>query len=967
MRFLELHLDGFGKLVDCALDFAPGLNLVFGPNEAGKSTLQHALLALLYGFYEDGSISRAKQESATALIPWLPGIEFAGSLLYQLDDGRTFRAARTFSGKMATRLMAMPGSRDISSEFRSASHGRLFFADKQFGMDKRVFESTCVVRQAELIALEESAQAITDTLMRLSSSASQDTTTADALALLDQALRDQIGTDRAWTKPLAQVRKHLEEMEAARQKASTTRREAFALTAELNEGQTRLDAFDAEIERLSYLATLAEARAIQAQLDAFAQADTEAKRLAGEVERWKSWTDFPVHLRDQVIRLDADRTRLTEVIAKYAAHITEVNRQRGVLADKLTAAEKTVAALADAKNVSAEQLPQVQKLVAKWESTQAAEQAAETRLRQAEERLAQAERAVAKEQAVIGGIVDVGPVGLAQLQQKWIADQRRLEQAQTMLQEAWAAWQRVGMSDEQLQALAEKMRQIEDGAYVEEHPRKGCRFWSRPNVAAAPPPEAAIYVQIKPIRDRWDAARVEAQTAKETLGATAEEVRQCLGLELGRPIDQGCFEVANQKLAVHGRLLSEVKVHQQAVTLASIDAQDACGETESARAKFSETMSSLGHAETDLEAAVQSYERQCKRKAQRDQAVTELQRLQGEDRALAQEEQAQARREEDLHAACESLRVILSQAGIIVDQEGLAGGVDRFEEEYRHHQQWLRAQERYQATLNQSAGGLTKQDREAARKRLARLQQQLDNWQVAHPEWVRLKADRDAHEYRERSQKLETERLAKQQRCTQLRESLQRMTMELSHPAGLAEEIAAAQAQLRRLEYLRDVITLAREELAAATQEYQRAFAPRLERLVAEGVARTTQGRYTQVGIDPGTLAVTLAALERNKPVEAALLSTGTRDLIYLLLRIGIARLMSSTGETLPLLLDDPLVQLDRNRRDQTLQLLTTLAEETQIVLFTKDDDILRWYQENLAGDERHRLLTLERVATAGT
>lgn len=246
------------------------------------------------------------------------------------------------------------------------------------------------------------------------------------------------------------------------------------------------------------------------------------------------------------------------------------------------------------------------------------------------------------------------------------------------------------------------------------------------------------------------------------------------------------------------------------------------------------------------------------------------------------------------------------------------------------------------------------------RKRLTVLQHQEKEARIIHLEWANLEATHDSHEYEEQSRKQQAARQAKRERCTQLREALARMTEDLPHPAALTEEIAASQAQVRRLESLRDVLTLAKDELEATTQEYQRAFAPRLEALVADSLAQATQGRYAEVGIDPSTLAVTLVAPERNEPVEAARFSTGTRDLIYLLLRIGVARFMSRTGETLPLLLDDPLVQFDRSRQESTLGLLANLAKETQIILFSKDDDILEWFQEELAGDERHRLQLLE-------
>ena len=52
MKLLELQLRAFGPFTDLGLDLAAGeqgLHVVFGPNEAGKSSALRALKALLYG------------------------------------------------------------------------------------------------------------------------------------------------------------------------------------------------------------------------------------------------------------------------------------------------------------------------------------------------------------------------------------------------------------------------------------------------------------------------------------------------------------------------------------------------------------------------------------------------------------------------------------------------------------------------------------------------------------------------------------------------------------------------------------------------------------------------------------------------------------------------------------------------------------------------------------------------------
>ncbi|MBP7866337.1 MAG: AAA family ATPase [Acidobacteria bacterium] len=55
MRILELHLRPFGLFLDRTLDLraqAPALQVVYGPNEAGKSTALRAVLGLLFGIPE---------------------------------------------------------------------------------------------------------------------------------------------------------------------------------------------------------------------------------------------------------------------------------------------------------------------------------------------------------------------------------------------------------------------------------------------------------------------------------------------------------------------------------------------------------------------------------------------------------------------------------------------------------------------------------------------------------------------------------------------------------------------------------------------------------------------------------------------------------------------------------------------------------------------------------------------------
>ena len=55
MRFTKLHIDGYGRFVDQDLELVPGLQIIAGPNEHGKSTLRHFIGDMLYGQKQSGA------------------------------------------------------------------------------------------------------------------------------------------------------------------------------------------------------------------------------------------------------------------------------------------------------------------------------------------------------------------------------------------------------------------------------------------------------------------------------------------------------------------------------------------------------------------------------------------------------------------------------------------------------------------------------------------------------------------------------------------------------------------------------------------------------------------------------------------------------------------------------------------------------------------------------------------------
>jgi uncharacterized protein YhaN len=123
-----------------------------------------------------------------------------------------------------------------------------------------------------------------------------------------------------------------------------------------------------------------------------------------------------------------------------------------------------------------------------------------------------------------------------------------------------------------------------------------------------------------------------------------------------------------------------------------------------------------------------------------------------------------------------------------------------------------------------------------------------------------------------------------------------------------------------------------------------------LEPAIGEFISRLTGGRYDAVTVDRTTLEPQVYSNEKgdvlNLEDEA---SCATREQIFLAARLALTRLLWEREPPL-VLMDDPLVNFDPQRRQAAVEMIRALAEDTQVLLFTCQ----HWYDE--AAD---RIITL--------
>ncbi|HEC35051.1 MAG TPA: hypothetical protein ENI39_00780 [Anaerolineae bacterium] len=190
-------------------------------------------------------------------------------------------------------------------------------------------------------------------------------------------------------------------------------------------------------------------------------------------------------------------------------------------------------------------------------------------------------------------------------------------------------------------------------------------------------------------------------------------------------------------------------------------------------------------------------------------------------------------------------------------------------------------------------------------------------------------------QYIERLEEELAEKWPEKIKCQTLRDEA---TYTIEDVHRLEEQKATAERSLARLEEWLNVYQLTRDVMGQAKEQTMRSARDELEPRIGAYLCRITQGRYAQVEADDD---LNLRVFSREKgdwvTPDSGELSRGTVDQLYLAARLALLDLLYRATKP-PLLLDDPFVKFDPDRREQTIALCREIAQEHQVLLFTCSD-----------------------------
>jgi DNA repair exonuclease SbcCD ATPase subunit len=282
VKLRSVRIEGFGKLVDRTIDFDPAFNVVYGRNEAGKTTLSAALVATLFGF------GRGEKDQWR---PW-SGARYATALTYELADGRTFEVHRDFErDTRGVRVFDQNGA-DASSE---TSVGKTVNpGHAHLGIPLEVFVNASFAAQGDVAIDGARAERITHALARALDGGPKEDAALGALKRLDDALALHVGKKKATVNaPLRNLR---DEIEEAQQRVDDARAHLRALDdvrARLAHETTRASDFEAALRDSERRGRALRVHTLRSRLDALSDVRDDLAALQGERELYDDVDNFP--------------------------------------------------------------------------------------------------------------------------------------------------------------------------------------------------------------------------------------------------------------------------------------------------------------------------------------------------------------------------------------------------------------------------------------------------------------------------------------------------------------------------------------------------------------------------------------------------------------------------------------------------------------------------------------------------
>ncbi|MTI94006.1 MAG: hypothetical protein FH749_00750 [Firmicutes bacterium] len=902
----ELNILGFGRFHQRRYQFSSGLNLIYGGNEAGKSTLHRFIEAMLFGFWQPGVGRKECEALWLRFQPWQQQA-FAGELTYTCEQG-TILVRRDFASNTVSVFDAASG--EPVNGLPENIWGEPDFAGQHLGCSKLVFRNTISISQLGTVADVETAAEIRELLRNLAQSGGSGISVQQGLLRLE-AERNQLGSEDGGRKTLAGARSHWQQLV---DQLEHNRKLAF----EAQQLETELAGLSAELK------TLEKKRLEYKELLAQWRSQAAAKKLAQIEELRSKQRELEAELAGiNAVELPADACQIQERLSR----------------DLEAARNKLTAQMRDAEDAR----ERLQTIRAKIDSLSAYEQYSHDTLIE----LASAYQL------------------LAQGRQVMEEQQQQLEDINSQLREVTTALSQLPYFRPDTLEHAGSLEAKAQGSVLHgsQEDLEDQLDWSESRMGLYGVLRVLCWLMVPAVgASAWflEIYPLFALAAPFIFAAIA------LGGASNR-LAQRCRNLRREIYALEMEFQNSVRQREQAqqelnnlLARAQVDNLDQL-ETKFRRfLELNDRSRELHREHKFISGKLENYQEEID---QKDGHLKSLLAQAGLDQLPLDDALKLFRMKIDELA---ELRTLLEGAEQREKQETEA--VDKCEQAVRDLERQLDTfYQQYSISSPEELEQLSASNHRHAELKghleqlRQRIQDLLGDQSPEHLAQTAATADPDApaslmSDKTDELEALEAELNKLQQRRGEISGRLEGIYGTLQSVAELEEAVEQARTNYRQLQTRRQALDLAIETIEGQAANLGTKMGPGLNEKVAQLVERITGGKYRELNIAEG-LKITVRTPEHSEPVDLEKLSGGTIDQVYFASRVAIADLVTENSQ-LPLFLDDSFVQYDDIRLKNMLSLLLELARERQILLFTcqkREVDML----EQMAPD-RFNYLNLE-------
>ena len=190
MIIKELNLIGFGKFKHKSIELKDGLNIIFGENEGGKTTIHSFIDGMFYGFLKPYVKSTIYLDEHKRYNPW-DGNRYAGIINFDMF-GERYRIERVFTkSREETKVFIETTGEDITYKISTGDKGRVLQPGIHFfGFNNGVYSNTISIKQLGTKTDDKLANEVRDKLVNITSTLDDEISIEDSIKYLDKSLKE---------------------------------------------------------------------------------------------------------------------------------------------------------------------------------------------------------------------------------------------------------------------------------------------------------------------------------------------------------------------------------------------------------------------------------------------------------------------------------------------------------------------------------------------------------------------------------------------------------------------------------------------------------------------------------------------------------------------------------------------------------------------------------------------------------